>query len=57
MLIKMLKARRRATPGQILEMTDGVANVLIRRKIAELYVPPPKEKPIPRRVRRSTSYA
>lgn len=47
MLVRILRDRHRAVCGQILEISDGVANVLIRRKIAELYVPPP-DKPKPK---------
>ena len=56
MQIRMLKDRRRSTAGQVLEVSDGVANVLIRRKMAELYVPSP-ESPRKTVKRRSFSNA
>ena len=38
MLVQLIKPYRRLKLGAVVEMTDGVANVLIRRKIVEQYV-------------------
>lgn len=40
MQIKMLRDRRRFRVGEVHELPDGVANVLIRRGFAEVYVEP-----------------
>ena len=38
MKIRMLRDRRRAVAGQVIEMPRGTANVLIRRGFAEEFV-------------------
>ena len=54
MLLRMLRDWRTYKAGRIITPHDGVANVLIRRKIAEQVtdeVSPPKQEPAKKRGR------
>lgn len=47
MKIRFIKQWRRKPIGTELEMPDGVANLLVRRKFAERWdAPPPEERPL-----------